>query len=230
MVKLFEVGETPATLDPVVRIFEGAAAGERSTLIMPTDTQLRQLSGIVYRLRPGLDPRRDNRSTITAVSRTVKSMATGQMVRVVQRERVPDAAPFDQAAHDRNFKYAFRTLGALGRLPDVEQRTPHAASWWIDYMNGWLAERGIAVDVGARMFVTCVLAAGDVPWSADGRYGLAREHAGLPARDAWRRVLEVGALRPASPSLDQRSEYQPGAVQVHQLAPGAVGLVGSTIR
>jgi hypothetical protein len=154
----------------------GAAAGVRSTLVMPSKDECRKLYRLVYGLHPRLDPRKDR--------------------------------DFNEAAHDRAFFLVFQAVGLYGRGP-ID--TKKAVTWWADGCRNMLADDGFEVDVGSNMLATVVLAHGDIPhqiifqdpkqgssFPLNFGVGLMWMGSGVPARDAWRRVIETGALRKAS--------------------------------
>ncbi len=185
----------------MVRILTGADAGVTSPLIMPTDAELRQLAGIVYAKFPRLDTRTD----------------------------------LTQDAHEVAFRRTFWAVGQFGRLPEPERKNPNHLTVWMGRATDLLRDHRIESEIEGRMFGVACLAHGDIPhtigarWPFDVVLGLTYPHAGTPARDAWRRVLDTGALRPASPIANP--DYEPGRVTHHNLAPDApVGFIGSTIR
>jgi len=217
----------------MVRVLYGVDAGVSPPLVMPTDAELRTLAKIAYAKYPQLDPHADARTRVVVKRYQVKDPNDPKnTISVSQRELQKDG-DFDQPSHDSAFRHVFWAVGQLGRLPEPESRNVRSLLWWTGYLKDLLLDHRFDLDVDPRSFAAACLAHGDVPhtiaerWPYDVSFGLTLQHAGTPARDAWRNVLKTGALLPATRVYSP--EYQPGRVNI-DLAPGALGLVGSTFR
>jgi hypothetical protein len=148
---------------------------------MPSDAELRTLLKIVLAKYPRLDPARDR-----------------------GLDPDPDRVLEREARFTREFRRAFFALGFLGRLPGIETKNTKALSWWSDYCGDVLRGQHQDDDVNGRTLALAVLAHGDIPHTIGDRFpfdvilGLTYPSAGVPAGDAWRRVLTTANLRPAS--------------------------------
>jgi hypothetical protein len=186
----------------MVQILTGAAAGQRSSFIMPNASELRQLSAIVYSLHPKLNPANfaDWRS--------------------------------EEAARDRkDFHDAFLALGRLGRLSEPEKKNPHSAGWWAAYLTDILGDLGLVGEVRTHVMVAAIWAHGDIPTCApvELKFGLTIG-TGIPAKDAWRKVLSTGALLPPCPPSEGWGQYRPGNVSVLETRNQQIGLISSVRR
>ncbi|WP_316192420.1 MULTISPECIES: hypothetical protein [unclassified Bradyrhizobium] len=163
-----------------------------SSLVLPTDAELRKLIEIVYRARPDLDLRagRDHR----------------------------------HLDHDREFRLAFLTVGAMGRTEGVDHGK--AISYWADYARNILYEAGNHAEVPGNILLSAALAHGDVD-HAKNALGLTWVETGRRAGDAWRGVLKTGQIRGQSP--EQATNSRLGRVTIDlNLARDHVGFVGSS--
>jgi hypothetical protein len=187
----------------MVRILTGAEAGVKSTLVMPTDAELRLLAKVVYAKYPFLDTRAELGSQHDlAFKRTF--WGAGWLGRLPEPER-------------RNAKHSIWFAEHLSQLLR-DHRIDHEVE-----------VRMFAAAALAHGDVPHTIIPGR--WPFDCSWGLTYPHAGRPSSDAWRRVLE-GALLPSSPlpySLHQQSA--PRVVRLDQdRSVEPYGLVDSTTR
>ncbi|WP_316190376.1 hypothetical protein [Bradyrhizobium sp. SZCCHNS2096] len=162
-----------------------------SSLVMPTEAELRKLIEVVYRARPDLD------------------------LRAARDHRHLD--------HDREFRLAFLTVGAMGRIEGVDHGK--AISYWADYARNILYEAGNHAEVPGNILLAAALAHGDVD-HARNALGLTWAESGRRAVDAWRNVLKTGKVLPPSP--EQLSSSRPGRVTIDLNV--ARDHVGSVVR
>ncbi|MGJ4997837.1 hypothetical protein ACQR0Z_25670 [Bradyrhizobium sp. HKCCYLS3077] len=174
----------------MVRIYH---APPTTTLVMPSEAELRKLIDVVYRARPDIDLRAD-------------------------RE-------FKHLDHDRLFRSAFLTVGAMGRLDRVDHGK--AISYWADYARNLIAEAGNElVEIPSNILLAAALAHGDVYYSRNA-LGLTWVETGRRAADAWRGVLKTGKILAASEEQSTSYRAAPVVIDLNQ-SPNHVGYVGSS--
>ncbi|WP_316237684.1 hypothetical protein [Bradyrhizobium sp. SZCCHNR1015] len=173
----------------MVRIYH---APPTSTLVVPSDAELRKLIDVVYRARPDLDLRADR--------------------------------DFKHLDHDREFRLAFVTVGAMGRLDGVDHGK--AIGYWADYARNLLYEAGNHAEIPNNILLAAALAHGDVN-HARNALGLTWVETGRRAVDAWRGVLKTGKILPPSPEQSTSYRAAPITIDLNQ-GPDHVGLVGSS--
>ncbi|WP_315731759.1 MULTISPECIES: hypothetical protein [unclassified Bradyrhizobium] len=165
-----------------------------SSLVVPTDAELRKLIEVVYRARQDLDLRADR--------------------------------DFRHLDHDREFRLAFLTVGAMGRIEGVDHGK--AISYWADYARNILYEAGNHAEMPGNILFAAALAHGDVD-HAKNALGLIWVETGRRAGDAWRGVLRTGQIRERWP--EQATNSRPGRVTIDlNVARDHVGFVGSVVR
>lgn len=153
-----------------------------------------------------------------------------KLIDVVYRVR-PDldlrADPyFKQLDHDRTFRLAFVTVGAMGRLDRVDHGK--ALSYWADYARNLLAEAGNeAVEIPNNILLAAALAHGDVA-HARNALGLTWVETGRRAVDAWRGVLKTGKILPPSPEQSTSYRAAPISIDLNQGPAHHVGFIGSS--
>lgn len=111
---------------------------------------------------------------------------------------------FDEHRPFRSFSSSFRWVMNMPRTERPNGKV--ALSYWIDVCRTWLRVRNsVASDVDTNGLVLACFAAGDVRYTpANGSLGHTWEiglieFGGRPAdMDAWRKVLETGAILPPS--------------------------------
>ncbi|WP_316202832.1 MULTISPECIES: hypothetical protein [unclassified Bradyrhizobium] len=152
-----------------------------------------------------------------------------KLIDVVYRAR-PDldmrADPyFRQLDHDRTFRLAFATVGAMGRLDRVDHGK--ALSYWADYARNLLAEAGNeTAEIPNNILLAAALAHGDVH-HARNALGLTWVETGRRAADAWRGVLKTGKI--LAQAKEQTTSYRAGPVTIDlNQGPNHVGFVGSS--
>jgi len=83
-----------------------------------------------------------------------------------------------------------------------EIHNAHAASYWLDHCGDLLQQVMLCRGLTLPSWCAALLAHGDIPHTITERYphelsfGLHYGSAGQPARDCWRRVLEIGRVLP----------------------------------
>jgi hypothetical protein len=125
---------------------------------------------------------------------------------------------YDEQRPFRGFASAFRWVQNVGRTPQPNGKV--ALSFWVDTCRLWLRARNcVASDLDANALVLACLASGDVVYTpADAGRGWVwelglLEYGGGPANtDAWRTVLNGGAIR--SPSAPARRDPPPSGVRI----------------
>jgi hypothetical protein len=126
---------------------------------------------------------------------------------------------FDPDRPFRAFGSAFRWAANMRRIPQPDSK--RALSYWCDGCRLWLRERNcVASDLDANALVLAILAQGDVKYTqADPQMGWVwelalHEYVGGRASDAWRKVLEAGAVLPPSAPARRMPPLSPVRVTV----------------
>lgn len=183
-----------------------AAPTPPSAFMMPTAPQLKKLQAIVWAAVPKLDPRGER--------------------------------GFDEAKSAIWFRCAFWAVSLLGRRLDNRPDHSKYAEFFGNIGRDLLKDAGV-VDYGmpGGIFTAAMFAAGDIAHTYDpARYpydfavATCWPGTGRPADAAgWRRVLDTGKIRPATP--DDRQKWSMMQQSTPQGAVGVtIGLVRSEIR
>jgi hypothetical protein len=145
-----------------------------------------------------------------------------KLVRIVKAAHpslVPTFGIGDQSERQEfgnGFLGSFEIISGLKRTTTLDKRD---ASHWARNATLFLDARGDRVDVSVAAFMAAVVAAGDIPYSI-GEYrsyvGLTYDGGAPASADAWRRVLETGAVRP-SIVTSQPPLYDTPPVRIQQL-------------
>jgi hypothetical protein len=143
---------------------------ERCPIAMPTEAERGRILSIVFGTYPKLKPDWSN-------------------ARWAQE---------DEAEFHLEFWAAFERIARLKRTDEMDQK--HALSWWTAEAEQFFRHGGRPIDIRGPAFVAAVIAAGDVKFTPGDQLGNSwcfalSTYTGMPAIEAWRRVLE-GRLFP----------------------------------
>ncbi|WP_407189149.1 hypothetical protein [Bradyrhizobium centrosematis] len=186
----------------MVRILVGAETGVKSTLVMPSDAELRQLAALAYAAFPMLDTRnvlsKDDHDL--AFKRTFWSVGwLGRLPEVEQRDPKHTSWWCD---------YLSDLLRDHRIDHEVEGRMFAAAT---------LSHGDVPHTIGPR-------------WPYDACWGLTYPFAGKPPGDAWRQTLAAGRVPAASPLPYSMFSAELRIADRVPSEGVQIGFVGSTFR
>jgi hypothetical protein len=167
-----------------------------STLIMPSDNELRQLEAIVLKAFPSLAPK---------IELNFQQRFTVRNYPAIADQIQPDAEAIN-ADYFRQFTSAFVAIGAM-RLRDEPARK-YFVGHWTEAAQTWLRCRNVFADITTNALIAAALAHGVsyTDGTIDGslwEFGLDL-YTGRAVLDGWRRVLASGKIPQATPVPSNR--------------------------